>query len=90
MRSRITDSNSQQDVDAATALKLDDPALKQRNARKLLECVNKLEINIMNPPRKGKKLLVLDLDYTILVSWKNKTRFLEFDSLTLHFFCSGQ
>jgi hypothetical protein len=63
-----TDSNCKQDVDPSTALKLDDPALKQRNARKLLECVNKLEINIMNAPRKGKKLLVLDLDYTILVS----------------------
>lgn len=56
-----------QDVDPSTALKMDDPALKRRNARKLLECVNKLEVNIMNPPRKGKKLLVLDLDYTILV-----------------------
>lgn len=55
-------------MDASTALRLDDPALKQRNARKLLECVNKLQINIMNPPRKGKKLMVLDLDYTILVS----------------------
>lgn len=63
-----TKSVPPQDVDPTTTLKLDDPALKKRNARKLLECVNKLEINVMNPPRKNKKLLVLDLDYTILVS----------------------
>ncbi len=50
------------------ALKADDPALIRRNARKLLEATNKLHINVMNEPRPGKKLLVLDLDYTILVS----------------------
>lgn len=38
----------------------------KRNARKLLEATNKLSINVMNEPRQGKKLLVLDLDYTIL------------------------
>lgn len=56
-----------QDVEQVTSLKMDDPALKRRNARKLLEAVNKLNVNIMNEPRPGKKLLVLDLDYTILV-----------------------
>ena len=56
-----------QHADERSTLKMDDPALKRRNARKLLDAVNKLNINIMNAPREGKKLLVLDLDYTILV-----------------------
>lgn len=56
-----------QDVEPSRALKTDDPALLKRNARKLLTAFNELKINIMNEPRKGKKLLVLDLDYTILV-----------------------
>ena len=56
-----------QHADERSALKMDDPALKRRNARKLLDAANKLNINIMNAPREGKKLLVLDLDYTILV-----------------------
>lgn len=54
-------------MDPSRALKTDDPALMKRNARKLLEATNKLSINVMNEPRQGKKLLVLDLDYTILV-----------------------
>lgn len=46
----------------------------KRNARKLLTAFNELKINIMNEPRKGKKLLVLDLDYTILDThaWKSQ------------------
>ena len=56
-----------QHADERSSLKMDDPALKRRNARKLLDAVSKLNINIMNAPREGKKLLVLDLDYTILV-----------------------
>lgn len=35
---------------------------------KLDELFNNLELNIMNPPRPGKKLLVLDLDYTLMDS----------------------
>ena len=35
-----------------------------RNQRKIREVTRKLELNIMNPPRLGKKLLVLDLDYS--------------------------
>jgi len=70
-----SDALNEQDVEQATSLKLDDPALKRRNARKLLEAVNKLNINIMNEPRPGKKLLVLDLDYTILDThaWKSQS-----------------
>ncbi|KAH9832936.1 HAD subfamily IIID h [Rhodofomes roseus] len=38
----------------------------QRNQRKIRECTKKLEVNIIHPLREGKRLLVLDLDYTIL------------------------
>lgn len=35
-----------------------------RNKRKIREAVSALTINLMNPLREGKKLLVLDLDYS--------------------------
>jgi len=38
----------------------------QRNHRKIRESVKKLKLDLMNPLREGKRLLVLDLDYTIL------------------------
>jgi len=38
----------------------------RRNRRKLAEAVAKLQVNLITEPRPGKKLLVLDLDYTIL------------------------
>ncbi|KAF9227726.1 HAD subfamily IIID h [Gyrodon lividus] len=38
----------------------------QRNIRKVKEATAKLQINIINPLRDGKRLLVLDIDYTIL------------------------
>lgn len=38
----------------------------QRNIRKVKEHTKKLEINIIHPLREGKRLLVLDIDYTIL------------------------
>ncbi|TDL24930.1 HAD IIID h [Rickenella mellea] len=38
----------------------------KRNKRKVQEATKNLKLNVMNPPREGKKLLVLDLDYTIL------------------------
>lgn len=50
----------------------DDPAASaaykndQRNIRKVKEATEKLEVNIIHPLRQGKKLLVLDIDYTIL------------------------
>ncbi|KAF8844427.1 HAD IIID h [Paxillus ammoniavirescens] len=46
---------------AAAAYKND-----QRNIRKVKEATAKLHINIINPLRDGKRLLVLDIDYTIL------------------------
>jgi ubiquitin-like domain-containing CTD phosphatase 1 len=38
----------------------------QRNIRKIKEATKKLNVNIIHPLREGKKLLVLDIDYTIL------------------------
>ncbi|KZT26639.1 HAD IIID h [Neolentinus lepideus HHB14362 ss-1] len=38
----------------------------QRNKRKIREIGSKLQVNIMYPLRPGKRLLVLDIDYTIL------------------------
>ncbi|KAF5373937.1 hypothetical protein D9758_000865 [Tetrapyrgos nigripes] len=38
----------------------------QRNRRKVREMTEKLQVNIIHPLREGKKLLVLDIDYTIL------------------------
>ncbi|RDX56440.1 HAD subfamily IIID h [Lentinus brumalis] len=38
----------------------------KRNRRKVQEHTKKLNINIINPLREGKRLLVLDIDYTIL------------------------
>lgn len=35
-----------------------------RNKRKIREAVEALNVNLMNPLREGKKLLVLDLDYS--------------------------
>ncbi|KAI6109645.1 HAD subfamily IIID h [Pisolithus sp. B1] len=37
-----------------------------RNVRKIREATSNLQINIINPLREGKRLLVLDLDYTIV------------------------
>mmetsp|Transcript_10083 Transcript_10083/g.13213 ORF Transcript_10083/g.13213 Transcript_10083/m.13213 type:complete len:359 (+) Transcript_10083:311-1387(+) len=34
--------------------------------RALVKMVNRMEVNIINPPRQGKRLLVLDLDHTLL------------------------
>ncbi|KAH7107621.1 HAD subfamily IIID h [Auriculariales sp. MPI-PUGE-AT-0066] len=51
------------DLDPAAARAL---AHDQRNVRKVKEMTKKLQLNIMNPPRPGKKLLVLDIDYTIV------------------------
>ncbi len=36
----------------------------QRNRRKVKEATEKLQINIISPFREGKKLLVLDIDYS--------------------------
>ena len=36
----------------------------QRNLRKVREHTARLQLNIINPPRAGKRLLVLDIDYS--------------------------
>lgn len=36
----------------------------RRNQRKIKEMTAKLDVTLMNPLREGKKLLVLDLDYS--------------------------
>ena len=36
----------------------------QRNRRKVKEYSQKLQVNIINPLREGKRLLVLDIDYS--------------------------
>lgn len=51
------------DPAAAAAYKND-----QRNIRKVKEMTQKLKINIINPPRPGKRLLVLDIDYSELIT----------------------
>ncbi|ETW86175.1 hypothetical protein HETIRDRAFT_43143 [Heterobasidion irregulare TC 32-1] len=38
----------------------------QRNMRKIREATKRLNVNIIHPLREGKRLLVLDIDYTIL------------------------
>jgi len=38
----------------------------QRNVRKIKEATDALQLHIMNEPRAGKPLLVLDLDYSEL------------------------
>ena len=40
----------------------------QRNQRKIRECTQALEVNIIHPLREGKRLLVLDLDYSTSLS----------------------
>jgi len=42
----------------------------QRNIRKIREATEKLKINLIHPLREGKRLLVLDIDY----SWLLKLR----------------
>ncbi|TFK42462.1 HAD-like domain-containing protein [Crucibulum laeve] len=50
-----------EDLEASNAYMSD-----QRNIRKVKEATEKLKVNIIYPLRPGKKLLVLDIDYTIL------------------------
>ncbi|KAF8892432.1 HAD-like domain-containing protein [Infundibulicybe gibba] len=55
------DIDLSEDPAASAAYKND-----QRNIRKVKEMSEKLQVNIIHPLRPGKKLLVLDIDYTIL------------------------
>lgn len=38
----------------------------QRNIRKVREATSKLRVNLIHPLRPGKKLLVLDIDYSMV------------------------
>jgi len=53
------DADFSEDLAASDAYKND-----QRNIRKVKEATEKLELNIIHPLREGKKLLVLDIDYS--------------------------
>ena len=53
------DVDFSEDLAASDAYKND-----QRNVRKVKEATEKLELNIIHPLREGKKLLVLDIDYS--------------------------
>jgi hypothetical protein len=53
------DVDFSEDLAASDAYKND-----QRNIRKVKEATEKLELNIIHPLREGKKLLVLDIDYS--------------------------
>lgn len=52
--------------DFDTGLEEVDVKEHQDNLRKIQNRIDKLQINILNPPRPGKKLLVLDVDYTLM------------------------
>ncbi|KAJ7864822.1 HAD-like domain-containing protein [Mycena olivaceomarginata] len=55
------DRDFTEDLEASAAYQND-----QRNIRKVKEATAALNVNIIHPLRPGKKLLVLDIDYTIL------------------------
>lgn len=59
----VNDLDLQIDASSAEAKSM---AHDKRNIRKILEAAKNLNISIMYPLRPGKKLLVLDLDYTLL------------------------
>lgn len=42
------------------------PHLEPRNVRKVREHSSTLQLDLINPPRPGQRLLVLDLDYTLV------------------------
>ncbi|KAL5636496.1 hypothetical protein ACGC1H_000452 [Rhizoctonia solani] len=59
----VNDLDLQIDASSAEAKSM---AEDKRNIRKILEAAKNLSLNVMHPLRPGKKLLVLDLDYTLL------------------------
>ncbi|KAI5478438.1 ubiquitin-like domain-containing CTD phosphatase 1 [Pseudohyphozyma bogoriensis] len=68
-----TGETPQADVDYSASAKAAQRAAQNvRNRRKLKEASEALKLDIMTPPRPGKRLLVLDLDYCILDTslWK--------------------
>lgn len=61
----VNDLDLQIDASSAEAKSM---AHDKRNIRKILEAAKNLNISIMYPLRPGKKLLVLDLDYSEYLS----------------------
>lgn len=51
----------------------------QRNIRKIREASEKLNVNLIHPLREGKRLLVLDIDYS-LVSYSERILNLDDDN----------
>ena len=43
----------------------------QRNMRKVREATKRLNVNIIHPLREGKRLLVLDIDYSNFLSFES-------------------
>ncbi|KAK8858593.1 HAD hydrolase, family IIID [Kwoniella newhampshirensis] len=66
MRGEVTDDFDVQYSNAPTQPKAVAPADDPRNKRKVQEIVKKSPITYINEPREGKRLLVLDLDYTMV------------------------
>ncbi|WWD18485.1 HAD hydrolase, family IIID [Kwoniella shandongensis] len=66
MRGEITDDFDVAYSNAVTQAKTVAPADDPRNKRLVQEIVNKSPITYINEPREGKRLLVLDLDYTMV------------------------
>jgi ubiquitin-like domain-containing CTD phosphatase 1 len=42
-----------------------DPAVDPRNLRRVQQVIKEFPLTVMNEPREGKRLLVLDLDYSM-------------------------
>lgn len=45
--------------------KMLDPAVDPRNLRRVQQVIKEFPLTVMNEPREGKRLLVLDLDYSM-------------------------
>lgn len=83
----INDLDYDYDVDDIT-----DPValrMKPQNQRRLERRIQSTEITIINPPRDGKKLLVLDLDYTLLDCRSTASNFRDLARPGLHQFLAS-
>lgn len=49
---------------------------REENLLKISRRVKEYKVEILNPPREGKKLLVLDVDYTLFGKYYSKPLFL--------------
>eukprot|EP00177_Eucheuma_denticulatum_P000765 GFKZ01001379.1.p1 GENE.GFKZ01001379.1~~GFKZ01001379.1.p1 ORF type:complete len:351 (-),score=46.94 GFKZ01001379.1:595-1647(-) len=63
--------------------------MKAANRRRLERRIQSTEFRIINPPRDGKKLLVLDLDYTLFDCRGTSTNFLDLARPGLHQFLAS-